>query len=285
MDEDSPEDLAADLMSATIFGDQSLGMPILGPASRVSAYTRDDLAAYKGKHYSPKEAVLSLSGNYDPDEVYALCLKHLGSWQPAPDRAPLAAQAPLAGRVGIRVKDTEQTHLCMGFPGLRYGAKGQYELNAVCGILGGAMTSRLFQRIREEMGACYTIYSYTNSYDPCGTLGIYAGVNPSNAERVLDEIRSQIALILRDGFTEKELRDCRTQMRASLLMGQESPGTRMQLMGRSLLLNGSILTEEERLARIDAMTMDSVMEMARRVLSADPCYAVVGPDADRIRIR
>ena len=285
MDEDSPEDLAADLMSATIFGEQSLGMPILGPAEQVAAYTRQHLADYRARRYDPKQAVLAISGNYDPERIEALCARYFGDWQSEGTPEGMTEQRPLTGKTGIRVKDIEQTHLCLGYPGLAYNAKGQCELNAVCGILGGAMSSRLFQRIREEMGACYTIYSYTNSYETCGTFGIYAGVNPQNAKPVLLEIRREIDRLLRDGITEKELRDTRTQMRAGLLMSLESPGSRMQSMGRSLLLRDRLISTEERVAVMEAMTKDSVMEMAHRILSAEPCVALVGPNADKVPVR
>ena len=285
MDEDSPEDLAADVMSAAIFGTQSLGMPILGPAEQVRRYTRDDLCAYRAKHYSPREAVLAISGNYDPDKVYAICEKYFGSWQNDLTPVALAPQQPLRGQTGLRVKDIEQTHLCLGFPGLAVTDARQEDLSALCGILGGAMTSRLFQRIREEMGACYSIYSYTNSYEVCGTFGIYAGVNPQNALPVLHEIRREIDKLLRDGITERELKDARTQMRSGLLMSLESSGSRMQSMGRSMLMRGRLIPIAERIARLDALSVDSVMDIARHVLTADPCLALVGPDVDQLKLR
>lgn len=281
MDEDSPEDLVTDLLSATQFGAQSLGMPILGPASQVRAYTRDDLAAYRARHYGPQNTVVALCGNYDPQKVLALCEKYLGDWQSDAAQPEKEAQTVLQGRAALREKDTEQTHLCLGFPGTGYGSDALYPQAVLNNVLGGSMSSRLFQRVREELGMAYTIYSYPNSYEGCGTFGIYAGVNPKNGERVLEEIRKELKRLLDGGMTEKEFHDAKTQLRGGYLLGLESPGGRMQAMGRGLLLLNRLITPEETVRSIDAVTEEDVMSLARRVLSTEPCLAVVGKDAGR----
>ena len=128
----------------------------------------------------------------------------------------------------------------------------------------------------------YTIYSYPNSYQGSGTFGIYAGVSPKNGALVLEEIRGELKRLLRDGITEKEFRDAKTQLRGGYLLGLESPGSRMQALGRSLLLLEKAAEPGETIARIDAVTMDAVMEAARRTLSADPCLAVEGRGAEAL---
>ena len=154
----------------------------------------------------------------------------------------------------------------------------------VSGVLGGAMSSRLFQRIREDLGLAYSVYSYPNTYEGVGTFGIYAGVNPKNAELVLEEIRTELNRFLTDGMTDKEFRDSVTQLRAGYLMGLESPGGRMQGMGRSTLLRGRPTTHEETIARIEGLTMERVMDTARRVLTQQPCIAMVGKGAEQVKI-
>ena len=282
MDEDSPEDLVTDLLSATQYGGMSLGMPILGPAAQVEAYTRGDLAAFRAAHYSPRDTVVALCGNYDPAKVKALCEQYFGSWHNELPPLALPPMAPLTGRSAAREKDTEQMHICLGFPGTGYGTGEIYPQAVLNNLLGGSMSSRLFQRIREELGMAYTIYSYPNSYQGSGTFGIYAGVSPKNGALVLEEIRGELKRLLRDGITEKEFRDAKTQLRGGYLLGLESPGSRMQALGRSLLLLEKAAEPGETIARIDAVTMDAVMEAARRTLSAEPCLAVAGRGAEAL---
>ena len=280
MDEDSPEDLVHDMLQAAQFGEQSPGQPILGPADQIAAYTRDDLLNFRKKHYAPKETVVALAGNYDPDKVLAWVTEYFGGWENeiAPVETP--DWQVLTGVNAIREKDTEQMHICMGFPGMAYGTEGVYPLAVANNILGGAMSSRLFQRIREDLGLAYSVYSYPNTYKGVGTFGIYAGVSPKNAELVLTEIRGELRKFLDEGITEKEFRDSVTQLRSGYLMGLESPGARMQGLGRSTLLRGKPLSHEATLAAIEAVTMEKVMEVAREVLTAEPCIAIVGKGAE-----
>ncbi len=282
MDEDSPEDLVTDLLSETQFGTQSLGQPILGTSEKVGAYTRNDLLSYRAKRYAPAETVVSLCGSYDPEKVKALCEKYFGSWQNEAAPLMLAEQIPLLGKQSSRDKDTEQTHLCLGFPGVGYGMEEVYAQAVLNNVLGGSMSSRLFQRIREELGMAYTIYSYPNCYQGCGTFGIYAGVSPKNGALVLEEIRKELKRLLDGGITDKEFDASKTMLRSGYLMGLESPGSRMQAMGRSLLLLGRTAVPEDTLAKIEAVTKDAVMAVAHRTLSVEPCLAVVGRKAGKL---
>ncbi len=284
MDEDSPEDLVHDLLQGAQFGEQSPGQPILGPASQIEAYTRDDLLNFRRKHYAPKETVVALSGNYDPDKVLALVEKYFGDWQNEIPAVTTPDWEVYTGKTALREKDTEQMHICLGFPGMAYGAKGVYPLAVANNILGGAMSSRLFQRVREELGMAYSIYTYPNTYKGVGTFAIYAGVSPKNAETVLAEIRSELDKFVREGITEKEFRDSVTQLRSGYLMGLESPGARMQGLGRSTLLRGKPIAHEETLAAIESVTMDRVMEVARDILTQPPCIAIVGKGAESVKL-
>ena len=284
MDEDSPEDLVHDLLQVAQFGEQSPGQPILGPAAQVEAYTREDLLAFRKKHYAPKETVVALAGNYDPDKVLSWVTKYFGDWhnEIAPVETP--DWHVQTGVNALREKDTEQMHICLGFPGKAYGTEGVYPLAVANNILGGAMSSRLFQRIREDLGLAYSVYSYPNTYKGVGTFGLYAGVSPKNAELVMKEIRAELKKFVDEGITEKEFRDSITQLRSGYLMGLESPGARMQGLGRSTLLRGKPLSHEATLAAIEAVTMDKVMEVAREVLTAEPCIAIVGKGAEQVAL-
>ncbi len=283
MDEDSPEDLVHDLLQAAQFGEQSPGQPILGPAAQIAAYTRQDLLDFRRKHYAPGETVVALAGSYDPEKVLQWVTKYFGAWQNEIPPVQTPDWQVLTGRQILREKETEQMHICLGFPGMAYGTEGVYPLAVANNILGGAMSSRLFQRIREDLGMAYSIYSYPNTYKGVGTFGIYAGVSPKNARTVLAEIRAELERFVREGITEKEFRDSVTQLRSGYLMGLESPGARMQGLGRSTLLRGRPLAHEETLAAIEAVTMEKVMEVARKVLTQEPCIAIVGKGAEQVK--
>ena len=192
MDEDSPEDLVHDLLQTAQFGEQSPGQPILGPAEQVEAYTREDLLSFRQKHYAPKETVVAIAGNYDPDKALAFVTKYFGDWQNEIEPVITPDWQVRTGVVARREKDSEQMHICLGFPGKAYATDGVYPLAVANNILGGAMSSRLFQRIREDLGLAYSVYSYPNTYKGVGTFGIYAGVSPKNAELVLTEIRGEL---------------------------------------------------------------------------------------------
>ena len=284
MDEDSPEDLVHDLLQIAQFGEQSPGQPILGPAEQIEAYTREDLLAFRKKHYAPKETVIALAGSYDPDKVLQWVTTYFGAWHNEIASVETPDWQVLTGVNALREKDSEQMHICLGFPGAAYATDRVYPLAVANNILGGAMSSRLFQRIREDLGLAYSVYSYPNTYKGVGTFGLYAGVSPKNAELVLKEIRAELQKFVDEGITEKEFRDSITQLRAGYLMGLESPGARMQGLGRSTLLRGKPLSHEATLNAIEAVTMEKVMEVAREVLTQQPCIAIVGKGAEQVKL-
>ena len=147
---------------------------------------------YKNKHYLPRETVVALAGNYEPAQVQALMEKYFGTWQGGESALVVPKQQVLTGRRVVKEKDTEQLHICLGYPGFAYGTDDVYAVAVMNNVLGGAMSSRLFQRIREELGMAYSIYTYPNSYQGIGTYGIYAGISPKNGDKVLEEIDSEL---------------------------------------------------------------------------------------------
>lgn len=280
MEEDSPEDVVHELLSRIQFGDQAAGMPILGPAEQIAAYTRDDLANYRARHYHPENCVVALAGNYDPEQVLALMQQYFGEWKKSGQRQTVPPMQPIPGQKAAREKDTEQLHICLGYPGTFLGSDELYPMSVMNNLLGGAMSSRLFQKIREEMGMAYSIYTYPSTYVGCGTFAVYAGVSPKNGHAVLDETLKQLDLLCRDGVTEKEFREAKNQLRGSYLLGLESPGSRMQSMGRGQLHLDRCMTPEETVAKIEAVTIESVNAVARRIFTNAPCISVVGKQAE-----
>jgi len=281
MVEDTPEDLVHDLLSEAQFGADGLGMPILGPAHLIEAYSRDDLCRFREAHYRPENVVISLAGNYDPAGVKDLIARYFGDWQGNGAGETAMGRQPGSGVKLAREKDTEQVHICLGYPGKALGSDEAYPVAVFNNLLGGGMSSRLFQTIREELGMAYTIYTYPGAYPGCGTFNLYAGTSPKHAKTVLEQIQAEMRKLLNEGINEKEFLMGKAQLRGSYILGLESAAGRMQSIGRGELLLNHPTTPEETIAKIDAVQMDDVMQVAREILSVSPCAAIVGRQAEK----
>ena len=281
MVEDTPEDLVHELLSDAQYTG-SLRRPILGTADLIRGYGREALEGYWARHYTPENMVLAISGNYDWNAFLELVHRYFSPFANlSGDTQTLEAQTFVPGRLA-REKDTEQTHICLGFPGVPSDSDELYALSVLSNALGGGMSSRLFQRIREELGMAYSVYTYASSYRGLGSFNVYAGTTPDNAPTVLHELQSQLSLFLRDGLTDKEFKSAKAQLRGGFLLGLESSSGRMQALGRGHLLLGRVRTQEETLARIEAVTPENVMSLARRLLAQKPSAAIVGRDAQKL---
>lgn len=281
MCEDTPEDLVYDLLAEAYFGEHPLARPILGSHEQIASISREALLAFKKKHYRPDNTVLAIAGQFDMAAFREMAERLLGGWHAEGEThipAPVEGTTP---RVLTRKKDIEQVHICLAFPGVEQDDEDLYPISVMNNLFGGGMSSRLFQRIREELGMAYSIYTYPNSYQGIGTYGIYAGISPKNGDKVLEEIDSELKRFLKDGMTDKEFRDSKTQLRSGYLMGLESSGSRMQAMGRSTLLNGHPTDHQKTIAAIEAVTPEMVMDVAHKVLTAEPCLAVAGNGAEK----
>ncbi|MCI6378515.1 MAG: insulinase family protein [Clostridiales bacterium] len=280
MVEDTPEDLVHELLSDAQYSG-SLRRPILGTNGLIRRYGRSDLVGYWERHYIPENMVLAIAGNYDWNAFLELVGTYFDVFpNQSTGQAQLEEQAFVSGRKA-RDKDTEQLHICMGFPGVPSDSDELYALSVFSNALGGGMSSRLFQRIREELGMAYSVYTYSSSYQGLGSFNVYAGTTPENGETVIREMQEQMALFLEKGLSDKEFRSAKAQLRGGYVLGLESSSGRMQSIGRGMLLHNRLRDSEETLSKIDAVTMDSVMEIARRVLSAAPSAAIVGKGAQR----
>ncbi|MBQ8536459.1 MAG: insulinase family protein [Clostridia bacterium] len=281
MVEDTPEDLVHDLLSQAQFGATGLGMPILGPASRIEAYSRQDLANFRASHYRPENVVISLAGNYQLETVKELIEKYFGAWQGQGQPEMPKAQQPSQGVRLAREKDTEQVHICLGYPGKGLGSDDAYPVAVFNNLLGGGMSSRLFQRIREELGMAYSIYTYPGAYPGCGTFNVYAGTSPKHAQTVLEQIEIQMKKLLAEGINDKEFQMGKAQLRGAYILGLESAAGRIQSIGRGELLLQHPPTPEETIAKIDRVEKEDVMRVAQEILAAKPCAAIVGKQAEK----
>ena len=281
MVEDSPEDVVYDLLAEAVFGKQSLGQTILGPAEKLEKYTPDDLRAFRQRHYGPKNAVVALAGNVDIQAVKDLMEEKFGGWSGAagedfPDAVAIDQPRKLA-----RDKDTEQVHLCLSFRSHEMGSPDVYPTAVLNNVLGGGMSSRLFQRIREDLGMAYSVYSGPSSYPHCGEFTIYAASSPKHTKTVLEQIDIEIQKLLENGVTEKEFTMSKAQLKGSFILGLESAYNRMSALGHNQILLGRIIPPEDTIAAIEKVTMDDVMETARRILTGPRAYAVVGRKAEK----
>lgn len=283
MSEDTPEDLVHELLMLAHYGDQPVARPILGTEEKISAYSGEDLRTYWRQMYRPNNAVFSIAGNYDWENVQRLLRENLGAWENASDRSIACRTDAIAPTCIARNKEIEQMHICLGFPGLPIGDERSYELSLFNSVYGGAMSSRLFQKVREESGLAYTVYSYPNAYTNSGMLSVYAATNPETAEAVYSQILEVTGEIAEGGLTRSEFEMAREQLKAGFILGSESTSARMQSNGRRLLLLNNTRSESEVIERVNNIDFDSTNELMRRLLSSPHSLALVGKNATALK--
>ena len=282
MSADDPEDSVHELLMLANYGDQPVARPILGTEEKIAAYSSEDLRAYWKKMYRPQNTVLALAGNYDWNAVVALAEKLLDKWSPDAFESRACTTNPVPVTLLTKEKDIEQIHICLGFPALPIGDERSYELSLFNSVFGGAMSSRLFQKIREERGAAYTVYSYPNAYTDSGMLSVYAGTNPDAAEEVYGLLLGEAKKLASEGMTRADFMMAREQLKAGYILGLESTSARMQSLGRRLLLLGNTRTETEVIDRVNAIDFDSTNALMHEILSAPHSAALVGKNAESI---
>ena len=258
MNEDSPEDLSGEESNMLFFGDEALASPILGTKESVRAFTRESLLAYKNEFYVPNNIVVSCAGNFEEQAL----IDSVTRWFDAPASAratvPVVQRYPGGKREKFIEKDVEQVHICLTLPGFARDSEGQYPIAVLSNILGGSMSSRLFQSIREKLGLAYSVYSYPTSYTGTGTLTLYAGTGEKQAKEVLSRMVEEMERVRKEGVTKEELMRCRDQLKGSYLLGMESSGARMNALGKTLLLQKREYSEQETLRRIECVTMEDI---------------------------
>ena len=276
MTDDSPEDVAYDLIASAMFGKQPLGQTILGPRELIASYTREDILAFRARHYSPMNTCVAIAGNFDLNQVKDLMAQRFGDWTGgAGEIFPVNAvnQRPLTLTAD---KDTEQAHICLGYRGKPLGDADAYPMAVFNSILGGGMSSRLFQRIREESAMAYSVYSAPSAYPHCGDFTIYAAVSPRNVKTVLAQIDEETSLLVREGATQEEFDMAKAQLKGGFILGQESAYNRMNSMGSNMALMNRVITTDETIRRIEAVTPEDVRRVAAETLGGPRSQAFVG---------
>lgn len=277
MTEDTPEDLVTETAVSSFYEGDPLEKPILGTVESVRSFTRDGLADYMDRLYRADNMVLSAAGEFDWDELVASLEKSFTA-KPGKGGAPIDFGVHIPGRrIKTVSKDIEQVHICICLPGFPKDTPENYAQLLFSNAFGGTMSSRLFQRIREERGLAYSVYSYPTAYKQSGFLTVYAGTGAENALTVAEMLMEEIRAAKRGGLTKEELDRAKDQLISGFLMSQESTSARSSAIGRAELLRGSHLTEEQVIGNIRAVTMDD-MEAVLPVIcdTADISACAVG---------
>ncbi len=282
MHDDDPGDVVHDALAAAVFGQTPLGLPVIGSVEGVESLTAQAIAGYYRSWYTPDRMVVSASGNLDHDGLLALVTEAFELVDGARS-APLRPSAPPTVLSGAVVEDrsTEQAHIVLGTAGLSRDDERRYALALMNSALGGGMSSRLFQEVREKRGLAYSVYSYTSHHADTGLFGIYAGCAPGRVDQVLALFRDELEAVADKGITDEELVRAKGQLRGSTVLDLEDPGSRMSRIGKAELVHGSVMTVDELLARIEAVTLDDVREVAADVLRRPLSLGVIGPFPDR----
>ena len=275
---DTPDDVIFDWLQEAAYPDQPMGRTILGPAEKVRSFARDDLSAFVTEHYGPDQMILSAAGAVDHAEIVKRAEDIFGDLRPALNPAPYPAK--WIGNERREIKQLEQAHFALGIESPSYRDADLYTAQVYSVAMGGGMSSRLFQKIREERGLCYTIFSQAGAYEDTGMFTVYAGTSGDEvrglAELTIDELKRAA-----EDMTEVEIARARAQIKAGLLMGLESSSARAERMARSLYIWGRVPGIDEASARIDSVTRDAVRDFGERLATGGrTAMALYGPVKD-----
>ena len=291
MRDDEPSDAVHDLFAETLFGDTPLGRSVLGTVESIEGLSRDDVDGWYRERYAPPAIVVTAAGRVDHQQVLELITAAFGNrlggdTRPAPLRTGDGVADKPVRPTGLIARKTEQTHLLLGTPAMGRLDDRRYAGAVLDTAVGGGMSSRLFQEIREKRGLVYSVGSALSHYAGAGAFSVYAGCSKKRVPEVLRLIRAELERVAADGITTEEVARSRGQLRGGLVLGLEDTGSRMSRLGKSELSYGEYLPVREVLDRIDAVDETQVREVAAELFSQDTCLAVVGPyresDLDRL---
>lgn len=273
--DDAPDDLVHDLFAETLYPDHPLGRPVIGTSETVSALEPDDLRGYMAKRYGPGAVVVTVAGNCDHEQVTQLVGQHLGDLAGNHEIAPAVRPVAMTGVTANHIRPTEQVNFVIGSSAFGVLDEERYALTVLNTILGDSMGSRLFQEIREKRGLGYTIGSYANMHREGGYFAVYGGTSPDTYAECLETVRAELAKVREHGVSDAELARAKAQARSGLVMKQESMSARMSRIGASEIYYGRVVPLAEALAKMDAITPDDVLSIARAVLPEDPTQLTV----------
>jgi len=284
MYEDDPQDRVFDVLGDAVFGSHPLGRPVIGRADVVSGATRQQLGAFHHARYVPANVVIAAAGSVDHDALVAMTRQALDAGTRPPEGpATVVPAAPPARMPDVRflIKDTEQYHVCLGAPGLARDDERRFALRVLDNILGGTSSSRLFQEVRERRGLAYSVFSFTSQYAGAGQVGIYVGTRPDNVAAAMEVVGGELERFVAEPVSEAELVRSRENVKGRTVLALESTSTRMNRLGSAVLADMPILTVDEVIERIDAVTIDDVAALAAELFDpAGLSAAGIGADHD-----
>ncbi|WP_175638889.1 M16 family metallopeptidase [Metabacillus schmidteae] len=278
MYEDTPDDIVHDILSKATYGKHPLAYPILGTEETLASFNGDTLREYMNNHYTPENVVISVAGNVNESFIKDV-EKFFGSYEttskPRTFEKPSFYDEKLS-----RQKDTEQAHLCIGYNGLEVGHDDIYSLIVLNNILGGSMSSRLFQDVREQKGLAYSVFSYHSSYEDNGLLTIYGGTGSKQLNLLFDTIQETLATLKAEGITAKELANSKEQMKGSLMLSLESTNSRMSRNGKNELLLGYHRSLDTIIEKVNEVSEDSVNTLANKIFTDTYSVALISPEGE-----
>ncbi|PAV30048.1 peptidase M16 [Virgibacillus profundi] len=275
MYEDTPDDIVHDLLARASYGEHPLGYAILGTEDHLKDFKPDTLRNYIKERYTPDNVVISVAGNVEESFINKID-SHFGGYQSDFERAQIIKPAFLANNIE-RNKDTEQAHLCLGYDGLEIGHENVYSLVIMNNVLGGSMSSRLFQDVREKQGLAYSVFSYHSSFLDNGLLTIYAGTGKEQLPLLKETISKTVDSLIAKGLTDKELNNSKEQLKGNLMLSLESTNSRMSRNGRNELLLQRHRTLDEMILEIDEVSHESIQEVIETIFKQSASQALIAP--------
>jgi predicted Zn-dependent peptidase len=283
MRDDDPSDLVHDLYAETYYGDTQLGRPILGTIKSIKDMTRGSVFNYYKKKYLPQDLVVAVAGNIKHKRVVAMVEEALSrdnflDVKGAPQIRPnTAVKTKPMHTVGLLTRKTEQAHMFYGMEGVARSDERRFAMGVLASALGGGMSSRLFQEIREKRGLAYSVYAYAQQFAGSGQIGFYAGCNPTKAIEVVEIIREVLADVAENGMSHEEIERAKGAVRGSLVLSQEDCGSRMSRIGKNEIVYGQVMGFDDILKAISRVNSTDVREIASEYLTKSPTLALVGP--------
>jgi predicted Zn-dependent peptidase len=281
MHEDAPDELVHDLFMQTLWPGDPLGRPVLGTVETVSSISRDQVRRFWKQHYVPGNFVVAAAGNVDHDAVGEMLAERMVHRPDVPARGSMIRRpgdppGP-SGGTAVRHRATEQAHICVGKAGLARSDPRRYAFSVVNDAVGGGMSSRLFQEIREKRGLVYSVYAYHSMFARTGAFVVYAGTTPSKARDVLAIVREQLQDVSENGLTDEEVERSKSHIKGAMVLSLEDTSSRMSRLGKSEIAHGEVITLDEVLEKLDAVTAEECREVAADVLSRPRSVTVIGP--------
>jgi len=282
MYEDDPQEKVFDLLGEAVFGDHPLGRAIIGRASVIAGTPREEIARFHSERYGPRNVVIAAAGAVDHDAFVELAARSVAERTAHP--APPVPSAPTAGAARRRFerKDTEQYHVCLGGPGLARHDDRRFALRVLDNVFGGTSSSRLFQEVRERRGLAYAVYSFTSAYRDTGQVGLYIGTRPDNVAEGLAVVGAELERLREEPATPEELERAKENLKGRVVLALESTGARMNRLGSEILAGMPLLSLDETVERIDAVTLDDLAGLVDELWSPERLSAAgIGPDEER----